>query len=152
MKPKQIKTEVAGMSPIIIALIILVAGATAYAIYAQCNSDQYILPYGFTGRVTVIYNQPQGASVERDDMKRLFYIPANGILTTQCDYRKSRAAQFYFLMPDSTLQPLSQGRAWGTSGMMAAPSIDTFFVGDVDVVYVDSLKANEAVFTVVKNL
>ena len=152
MRPTEIKKETKGILPIIIVLIALIGTATGYAIYAECNADQFIIPYGYTGKVTVTYDQQHKEAVECKGEERQFYIPNNGVLATQCSYQKSKVAQFYFLMPDSTLEPISQGRTWGSAGMMMAATMDTFFVGDMTVQYVDSLKVNQVVFTVVRNL
>ena len=45
--------------------------------------EDYLLPEGFKGRATVIFNQKEGASPKYENGKRVYEIPANGILLTQ---------------------------------------------------------------------
>jgi len=142
MKPPKDKREFTHVMPIVVTLVVLTACAIAYAIYAEY----------YTGKVKVIYNQKNGVSIQQKDHKRLFFVPSDGVLLIQCDYERTRAAQFYFLMPDSSLEPLFQGYTWGSSGMMMTTSADSFLMGDVEYRYVDSMKGEEVVFTVMKHM
>jgi hypothetical protein len=45
--------------------------------------ETYLIPYGFKGKVNVIFNQPKGAAVKYDNGRRLYEIPPSGILLTQ---------------------------------------------------------------------
>lgn len=152
MKPPKDKREFTHVMPIVVTLVVLTACAIAYAIYAEYNADQFVLPYGYTGKVKVIYNQKNGVSIQQKDRKRLFFVPSDGVLLIQCDYERTRAAQFYFLMPDSSLEPIFQGYTLGSSGMMMTTSADSFLMGDVEYRYVDSVKGEEVVFTVMKHM
>ncbi len=45
--------------------------------------EDYLLPQGFKGRATVIFNQKNGLSEKYKDGRRVYEIPSNGILLTQ---------------------------------------------------------------------
>jgi hypothetical protein len=45
--------------------------------------EDYLLPKGFIGRATVIFNQKQGTPPKYENRRRVYEIPANGILLTQ---------------------------------------------------------------------
>ncbi len=45
--------------------------------------ETYLLPKGFTGRATVIFNQKNGLPIKYENGRRVYEIPANGILLTQ---------------------------------------------------------------------
>jgi hypothetical protein len=49
----------------------------------QPEPETYLLPYGFTGKVNVIFNQSNGAPVRYERGRRIYEIPPNGILLTQ---------------------------------------------------------------------
>jgi hypothetical protein len=45
--------------------------------------EDYLIPKGFTGRVNVIFNQKDGASPKYENGRRIYEIPATGVLLTQ---------------------------------------------------------------------
>jgi len=45
--------------------------------------ESYLIPEGFKGRVNIIFNQPNGASPLYDHGRRLYRVPASGILMTR---------------------------------------------------------------------
>jgi hypothetical protein len=47
------------------------------------EAETYLIPEGFKGRATVIFNQKEGASPKYENGRRVYEIPANGILLTQ---------------------------------------------------------------------
>ncbi len=49
----------------------------------QPEPETYLLPYGFKGKVNIIFNQSKGASAKYENGRRLYEIPSNGILLTQ---------------------------------------------------------------------
>ena len=53
----------------------------------SCNQkaepETYLLPKGFTGRVNIILNQKEGSPIKYEDKRRVYEIPADGILLTQ---------------------------------------------------------------------
>lgn len=63
------------------------------------NEDEIvIIPKGFTGAATVIFNQSDGEPVEYYNNKRVYNIPNNGILKTQFDVNDgwSNFPEFYY--------------------------------------------------------
>lgn len=51
--------------------------------HQNAEPETYLLPQGFTGRVNVVFNQGNGAPAKYEDGRRVYQIPANGILLTQ---------------------------------------------------------------------
>ena len=52
----------------------------------SCNnpeSETYLIPQGFTGRVNVIFSRKDGAPTKYENNRRVYEIPANGVLLTQ---------------------------------------------------------------------
>lgn len=49
----------------------------------QPEPETYLIPYGFKGKVNVIFNQSGGAAVKHENGRRVYEIPLNGILLTQ---------------------------------------------------------------------
>ena len=45
--------------------------------------ETYLIPQGFTGRVNVVFNREDGAPHKYENGRRVYQIPANGILLTQ---------------------------------------------------------------------
>jgi hypothetical protein len=45
--------------------------------------ETYLIPEGFRGRATVIFNQKEGAIPKYEKGRRIYEMPANGILLTQ---------------------------------------------------------------------
>lgn len=46
--------------------------------------EDYLIPKGFIGRATVIFNQKQGDPPKYENGRRVYKIPPNGICLTQC--------------------------------------------------------------------
>jgi hypothetical protein len=63
--------------------LILVA-IVFYLISEEIGEDEvYILPKGFKGAVTIIMNREDGEEEKYENGKRVYEIPANGVLITQ---------------------------------------------------------------------
>jgi hypothetical protein len=45
--------------------------------------ETYLIPQGFTGRVNILFNREDGVPRKYEDGRRVYQIPANGILLTQ---------------------------------------------------------------------
>ena len=55
--------------------------------FLSCNNPEpetYLIPQGFIGRVNVIFNQKGGAKPKYENGRRIYEIPNDGILLTQC--------------------------------------------------------------------
>lgn len=56
-------------------------------VLSSCNQkpkpETYLIPEGFKGRATVIFNQKKGVPSKYENGRRIYEIPANGILLTQ---------------------------------------------------------------------
>ncbi|MET0637852.1 MAG: hypothetical protein ABWZ25_17610 [Chitinophagaceae bacterium] len=50
---------------------------------SQPEPETYLLPQDFTGKVNIIFNQANGEPVKYENGRRVYEIPANGILLTQ---------------------------------------------------------------------
>jgi hypothetical protein len=64
--------------PILFLLMILFTNCRQ-----KTEKEIYFLPYGFTGRVVVFFNQSEGESMKHDHDFRVYEIPKNGILKSQ---------------------------------------------------------------------
>src|ERR1022692_1020863 len=71
---------------------------------ASCQtteSEDYLIPNGFSGRVTIIFNQKDGIPVKYGGGKRIYEIPASGILLTEFNDEYGWVNRHYYYM-DST--------------------------------------------------
>lgn len=46
-------------------------------------SEVYLIPVGFKGKVNIIFNQPKGIAIKRENGVRVYEIPRNGILLSK---------------------------------------------------------------------
>jgi hypothetical protein len=51
--------------------------------YNNPEPETYLIPKGFRGRVSIIFNQKDGAPIRYENGRRIYEIPSNGILLTQ---------------------------------------------------------------------
>jgi hypothetical protein len=61
-------------------------GITLLAAFHSCvlGDDQvYLIPKGYSGRVLVFFNTPDGQPLRYENRKRVYEIPTNGVLKTQ---------------------------------------------------------------------
>ena len=67
--------------------------------FSPASDDIFLIPKSFTGKVTVIYNQPNGQEKEFEGKYRLYHVPSNGILNTQFEMKNNRFKynKFYFV-------------------------------------------------------
>ncbi|WP_156305420.1 DUF6843 domain-containing protein [Sphingobacterium endophyticum] len=63
---------------IVIFIILYLSGCTS-----KGEDNIYLLENGYTGKVIIIYNEQMGAEIEYEGNKRLYRIPASGVLKTQ---------------------------------------------------------------------
>ncbi len=75
-----------------------------------CRNPQpetYLIPYGFKGRVNIIFNQPTGKPPIYENGRRVYAIPNNGILLTQ--FRDEYGIidhQYFYVNQDGSKNPL----------------------------------------------
>lgn len=48
--------------------------------FGKPKQELYLIPYGYRGKVNVVFNQSKGAPVKYEKEKRVYKIPINGIL------------------------------------------------------------------------
>jgi hypothetical protein len=56
------------------------------SLFFNCNkpeSEDYLIPYGYKGRVDVVFNQKGGVPLKYENGRRAYMIPRGGILLTQ---------------------------------------------------------------------
>jgi len=58
--------------------------------------ETFLVPDGFQGRINVIFNQPKAAAAPIEDGRRIYYIPADGILITSSKLETGFIDQEYF--------------------------------------------------------
>lgn len=138
------KQHGSGLSPqmiavIVIGIVFLFIGIIWLTSYWNRESDIYLMPYGYRGQVTVFYNQTNGVPEKSDGHRRIFEIPATGILYTQSRYKK-KWDSYYYVQPDGGLQQLMYGSPYSGHAIGLFGSADTFWVADA---HVEKLKSDE---------
>jgi len=92
----------------------IVLAAIALACGPDPDSDLHLLPTGFEGEVVIIYGAPDGELPEWHDERRVYRIPASGILRTQFESHSGwLKAEYYFVDPSGTLGDEITGRSYG---------------------------------------
>ena len=102
-----------------------------YAIFRK-KGCMYMLPDGFKGMATVFFNDPSGKPEKRNGEKRIFEIPASGMLYTQSVYRK-KWNNYYYMKQDGNVQQLMYGDARTEGGSCAYRELDSVWVQDINV-------------------
>lgn len=128
----EINTGQKTLLPIFIGAILLFCAAIFIIDYFGNRTERYIMPLGFTGKLTIIYGQADGVAEKKEEQHRVFEIPRSGILKTQSTY-KDQWYTYYYRMEDGQLIPLSQGDARNARGMPlnVYSGSDTIFVQDI---------------------
>ncbi len=86
--------------------VLLVAGllgalAAAQEYFTRPAPETFLFPAGYSGRVQVVYNQPDGAAPTLENGRRLYRIPPTGVLFTQFADEYGRIdQQYYDVAPD----------------------------------------------------
>jgi len=60
------------------------------------ESEDYLIPQDYKGRVNIIFNQKQGAEIRYENGSRVYEIPSSGILLTQFKDEYGRTDHHYF--------------------------------------------------------
>ncbi|MDP4255061.1 MAG: hypothetical protein Q8938_13715, partial [Bacteroidota bacterium] len=50
----------------------------------KSEPETYLIPKGFQGRATIIFNQKLGVPSKYENGRRVYEMPLNGILLSQC--------------------------------------------------------------------
>jgi hypothetical protein len=64
-------------------LIFTFASLILFSCNDRAEKEIYVLPKGFIGRVVIFYNQIQGSPIRYKNKHRMYFIPDNGLFTTQ---------------------------------------------------------------------
>ncbi|HVT86137.1 MAG TPA: hypothetical protein VHD35_13115 [Chitinophagaceae bacterium] len=76
--------------PLCLAILISLTGCW------HSDTADYLIPANYTGRIAVVFNQQQGQKPKYSNGRRIYEIPANGILLTQFDYKPGFVNYRYF--------------------------------------------------------
>lgn len=78
-----------------------------YSCHQQAEPETYLIPEGFTGKVNIIFNRKEGKPVKYEDKRRVYEIPADGILLTQFTTNDGFInRKYYYKMQSGELKPL----------------------------------------------
>jgi hypothetical protein len=58
--------------------------------------ETFLIPAGFQGRINIIFNQPSAAPVIVENGRRIYHIPADGILVTSSTLETGYIDQEYY--------------------------------------------------------
>lgn len=134
---------------ILIASAVIFGGVILLTGYWEKRADMYLIPDGFKGTATVFFNDPDGTPEKWDGKRRVFEIPASGILYTQSTYKK-KWNNYYYVQPDGRLHQLMCGDARAGGVPISYSGIDSIWIDEIDVVQRDTnnKKLMFATFTV----
>jgi hypothetical protein len=96
------------MKPCIIGLLLVFTSCQRYA-----DPATYILPRGTKGPAVVIFSQPTGAPAIFRDGRRLYVIPANGVLKTRFEYQDGWRDDLFLMKGDKGYDTLNMGDTFG---------------------------------------
>jgi len=124
-----------------LAAIILVILSTDCA--KRAEPETFLVPSEYRGRVNVIFNQPKGQAERYENGRRVYEIPANGILITRFKDNYGIMNQQYFYFDSAgrrealkTLDVRDFNEEWTTTRNKNEPSRDepaVFFAARVGV-------------------
>jgi hypothetical protein len=72
--------------------------------FASCQTvetEHYLIPQGFTGRVTIVFDQKNGVPTKYEGRTRIYEIPSSGILLTQFHYDGGWIDHHYFYVDNT---------------------------------------------------
>lgn len=114
------------------------------------DADMFIVPAGYTGKITVVYNQPTGMPEKYIGKKRAFEIPPSGILRTQAPYKGKWNLYYYRLLDGSLLSiPESPFAHKDAAPPISPPTIileDTVEIREIEL----NSKPERATFSIVR--
>lgn len=75
--------------------------------HQQAEPETYLIPEGFAGKVNIIFNRKEGSPVKYKDKRRIYEIPADGILLTQFTTNDGFInRKYYYKTKSEELKPL----------------------------------------------
>lgn len=122
---------------ILIASAVIFGGVILLTGYWEKRADMYLIPDGFKGTATVFFNDPDGIPEKRNGKRRVFEIPASGILYTQSTYKK-KWNNYYYVQPEGRLRQLMCGDARAGGVPISYSGIDSIWIDEIDVVQPDT--------------
>ena len=134
---------------ILTACAVIFGGVILLTGYWEKRADMYLMPDGFKGTATVFFNDPDGTPEKWDGKRRVFEIPASGILYTQSTYKK-KWNNYYYVQSEGRLRQLMCGDARAGGVPISYSGIDSIWIDEIDVVQRDTnnKKLMVATFTV----
>jgi hypothetical protein len=66
--------------------VLPLAAFGAYVWYSSASSNVFLIPEGFKGRVLIVHSCEDGLEKELEGMRRVYRIPASGVLKTQFSF------------------------------------------------------------------
>jgi hypothetical protein len=112
--------------PLLIAIVALLAAM----MQIRAEPEIHLIPAGYVGDVTIVFNASDGQPFDVEDGARLYRIPTSGILFTQFPLNNGTSPdQRYFLVaPDGERQPIARSGASvdDTRENRAKPDVEIF--------------------------
>jgi len=122
---------------ILTACAVIFGGVILLTGYWEKRADMYLMPDGFKGTATVFFNDPDGTPEKWDGKRRVFEIPASGILYTQSTYKK-KWNNYYYVQSEGRLRQLMCGDARAGGVPISYSGIDSIWIDEIDVVQRDT--------------
>jgi hypothetical protein len=107
------------------SIVVLIVGYLFWHYTSSADDEIHLLPKGFTGIVIIRFNAKNGKEKSYEDGKRVYKIPANGILDTKFDYNEGviNPPEFYYLEKDKRTPIPSKYKVFSMQGGIADSDI-----------------------------
>jgi len=107
------------------SIVILIVGYLFWYYTSSTDDEIHLLPKGFTGIVVIRFNAENGKEKQYEDGKRVYEIPANGILDTKFEYNEGVAnfPEFYYLDKGKRIPIPSKYKIYSMQGGIADSDI-----------------------------
>lgn len=63
---------------------------------SQAVKETFLIPSGFEGKINVVFNQPNAEAIPIENGRRIYKIPADGILVTSTKFEAGKIDQEYY--------------------------------------------------------
>ena len=104
----------------------LVAITVAGILLNSCShklKETFLLPTGFQGRITVIFNQPNFQPIPIEYGRKIYRIPADGILITSSKFESGYIDQQYYYLDNNGNKSLIPIRSLNSHELPANPEV-----------------------------